>query len=344
MRPLVLILLLLGLPVRADKESLGALSVSDLTLRPTFLVAPPSMTDRGFGLGESSFAVQWVYEHMYSAHARVGPESLVLPPVYYVPSVNPEAMAVVEAYAEMNHPLGRVRMGKLPLEFGLEGAESESDLVFPRALLFEKRLVGLRDLGLSYAIEYNGFFTEFVVHNGEGGADKDGDYWYTGRWGYNFEKIQVGLAGQTGKTSPLSTLGSGNTVANVDLTQPAKWRTGGVFASFRPKQFHIQLEGYWGERVQEADGAVGYATGHIDVGYEWTEQLSTYLRYDGYDPDLKRNNDAVHRGAVAGVWTNRSRTSRWIVMYAHDINEGHNPSDSYRLIWSLSPSQWASTF
>lgn len=329
---------------KAERENLGTLSISDILLRPSFLVAPASVLGRGFTLGESSFAVKWTYvagdrvsETVYSGHFRVGPEALVGPPAHYVQSVDPNQIAIVEAYAEMDHPLGRIRAGMLPLDFGLEGAESESDLIFPRALLFEQRIVGLRDLGLSYAIDYNGFFTEFVVHNGEGGSNQDGNYWYTARWGYDFEKMQFGLSGQTGKTSPQATAASGDTLASVDPTQPEKWRLGGIFASYHPKRIRVEMEGYWGQRVQDADGTRGFATGHLDGGYEWTGNLSTYLRYDMIDPDLQVDNDAVYRGAVAVVWTNDSRTSRWIGMYAHDINEGRRADDQYRLIWSLSP-------
>lgn len=319
-----------------EKETLGTLSVSDILLRPSFLVAPQSVIDRGFNLGESSFAVKWEYEKSFSGHFRVGPESLVDVPAHYVQPRDPSQITIVEAYAEMKHPFGRFRLGKLPLEFGLEGAKPESDLIFPRALLFERHVVGLRDLGFSYQIEYNGFFTGFAIHNGEGGTDRDGAYWYTGRWGYNFEKIQLGLAGQTGKTTAMSTANSTDTLAAVDITQSAKWRLGGIFGTYHERDLHVELEAYWGERIQDADGAVGLATGHLDIGYDWTDRLASYLRYDAFDPDLKKDNDAVHRGAVALVWTSKSRTNRWIGMYAHDLNENHNPDDQYRLIWSLS--------
>ena len=303
MRKLLWLALFPMVALAAEKDNLGTLSVSDILLRPSFLVAPASNPDRGFSLGESSFAVKWTYENMYSAHFRIGPETLVDPPAHFISQVDPNQVAIVEAYAQVDHPFGRIRMGKLPIEFGLEGAKAESELVFPRAFLFDRRIVGLRDLGLSYEIEYNGFFTEFVVHNGTGGSNQDGEYWYTGRWGYNFEKLQVGLAGQTGKTLPLATATSEDTLADVDPTQPAKWRMGGAFASFRPKQFRLELEGYWGQRIQDADGAVGFATGHVDGGYEWSDRLSTYLRYDFLDPDLKVDDDAVHRAAVAVVWS-----------------------------------------
>jgi hypothetical protein len=147
------------------------------------------------------------------------------------------------------------------------------------------------------------------------------------------------LAGQTGKTSPQATASSGDTLAGVDPTQPEKWRVGGVFASFRPKQFRIELEGYWGQRIQDADGAVGFATGYVDAGYEWSDRLWTFIRYDVFDSNLKTDDDAVHRAAVAVVWSAHSRTSRWIGMYAHDMNEGRMADDQYRIIWSLSPAQ-----
>jgi hypothetical protein len=235
-------------------------------------------------------------------------------------------------------------LGKQPIDFGLEGAKSEGDLIFPRSLLFERRIVGLRDVGFGYFIDYNDFYTEFVIHNGEGGNDLDNNYWYTARWGYKTNRFDIGLSGQTGHTSPDAT-GTvlNDTLAGVDPTQAEKWRMGGLFFAWRPKRVVLELEAYMGQLVQD-DAAARFATGHLDSGYEFSETFSAHLRYDYLDPNLGVDDDSTHRAAAAVVFTNKSRNSRIIVMAAHDFNEGARGDDQYRLIWSLSPTQLPSSF
>src|SRR4051812_41284899 len=124
-------LALFVVPAFAAKENLGTLSISDILLRPQFTVAPQDVASRGFTIGESSLAVKWTYESTFSGHVRIGSQDLVAPPAHYVKAVDGNNMIMVEAYGQLNHPYGRFRLGKLPLEFGLEGAKSEGDLIFP---------------------------------------------------------------------------------------------------------------------------------------------------------------------------------------------------------------------
>jgi hypothetical protein len=327
----------------ATKESLGTLSVSDVLLRPNFTTGSSKLEERGFNLGESSLAVTWSLNDKFSGTIRLGPRSLIAPPAHYTATVNSD-ITMVEAYAQFDHPYGRFRFGEIPLDFGLEGAKSEGDLIFPRAFLFSERIVGLRDVGVSYAIDYNNFFTEIAVHNGEGDENQDNRLWYTSHWGYKFERAQVGLAGQTGQTTPASTQNSQDTLASVDPTRAAKWRMLGVFGNWNPKKFVMEMEAYVGERVQDT-GTHDFATGHFDLGYEFTKELSLFARYDMLEPDTRVSDDEIHRAAVAFVVNNQSRNSRLIFMAAHDFHEGSSQGeDQLRFIWSLSPTQLPSLF
>jgi hypothetical protein len=327
----------------AESENLGTLSISDVLLRPQFTAAPKDVAARGFTIGESSIGVKWDYEKVFSGHVRIGSQDLAAPPVHYNQTFDPNNLQMVEAYAEYDHPYGRFRLGKQPIDFGLEGAKSEGDLIFPRSLLFERRIVGLRDIGFGYYVDYNNFYTEFVIHNGEGGNAIDNDYWYTARWGYKLDRFEIGLSGQTGRTEPEATIGSTDTLAAVKVNEPERWRMGGLFMSWRPKRITLELEAYMGQLVQQ-DASARFATGHTDFGYEFSETFSAHLRYDYLDPDLSVDNDSIHRAAAGLVFTNKSRNSRIIVMAAHDFNEGARGDDQYRVIWSLSPTQLPSSF
>jgi hypothetical protein len=338
----LLILILASSLAWAEKENLGTLSISDVLLRPQFTAAPSSVASKGFTIGESSLAVKWDYENVFSGHVRIGAQDLIGPPAHYTQTVNANSLAMVEAYAEYDHPYGRFRLGMQPIDFGLEGSKSEGDLIFPRSLLFERRIVGLRDIGFGYYIDYNNFYTEFVIHNGEGGNAVDNNYWYTARWGYKGDRFELGMSGQTGRTSPDATIASGDTLAGVIVAQPEKWRMGGLYFSWRPKRVVLETEAYVGQLVQ-AD-TTRFAAGHLDAGYEFLETFSTHLRYDVLDPNLNINDDAIHRAALAIVFANKSRNSRLILMAAHDFNEGRKADDQYRVIWSLSPTQLPSSF
>lgn len=323
-------------------ENLGSISVSELLLRPNVTFGSPGIGQRGFNIGESSVSFLWSLDEQLSGHVRVGPRTLINPPAHYSSQSKPDLDAV-EAYAEFNHAYGRFRLGRVPLDFGIEGAKSESELIFPRSFVFSDRIVGLRDNGISYAIDYNNFFTEFVVHDGEGTFDQDDQYWLTSRWGYKFERAIVGLAGQTGKTTPDSTATSSESLASVDVTKPAKWRMIGLFANWNPHHIYLELEAYGGERDQEHD-VHDFMTGHFDVGYEFTDDFSLFARYDAKNPDTRVDNDAVHQVDLAFVFTNATRTSRVILVGGHNFNEGHIGDDQIKLIWSLSPKPMPSLF
>ncbi len=181
------------------REDIGELKIHDLLLRPNFLLKEP--TNGAFSIGESSFALRWELESKFAGVVRIGPRTLLNPLARYAPTVNSD-IVLVEAFAEYNDPYGRFRFGRVPVEFGYEGRLWERELIFPRSLLFRNRAIMLRDVGGSYEISHNNFFTGFVIHNGESDSDQDGRIWYTARMGYREDKFEIGLSGQTGGTKP----------------------------------------------------------------------------------------------------------------------------------------------
>src|SRR5947209_4712327 len=78
----------------ATKENLGTLTVSDVLLRPNFTTGSSDIEDRGFNIGESSLAVQWALNDQFSGHMRVGPRSLIAPPVHYKKTVASDVVLV----------------------------------------------------------------------------------------------------------------------------------------------------------------------------------------------------------------------------------------------------------
>lgn len=317
------------------REDIGELKIHDLLLRPNFLLQEP--TDGSFSIGESSFALRWELEQKYAGVIRIGPRTLLNPLARYTSEVNSDIM-LVEAYAEFNDPYGRFRLGRLPVEFGYEGRLWERELIFPRSLLFQNRAMMLRDVGGSYEIYHNNFFSGFVIHNGESDRDEDGRIWYTARLGFREEKFEIGLAGQTGGTKPIATSASLDTLGAVDPSEEAKWRLAGIYTAFTRKDWEFVLEAYSGEREQHRKTG-RFAAGHADLGIQVAKTLSAHLRYDTFDPNQGRDGDLERHASIALVLSNRTRSSNLILVGTKVFEETRQRgNDHLRLIWSLSPS------
>lgn len=317
------------------REDIGELKIHDLLLRPSFTYR--ERKEGAFSVGESSFALRWELEEKFSGVIRLGPRTLMNPVARYQSKVTDD-VTLVEAFAEYNDPYGRFRLGRLPVEFGYEGRIWERYLIFPRSLLFENRAMMLRDVGFSYEIAHDRWFTGFVIHNGESDVDADGQVWYTARCGFRKENLQIGLNGQTGWTKPSATSASGDTLSGVDPTKDAHWRVGGLDAVFNDIRWEYVLEYYLGENEQEKR-VRKFRTGHADVGYEWSKRFATRLRYDHFDPDTVVKGDLEQRVSLGLVFSNRTKSSNLILVATKVIEERSEvPNDEFRLIWSLSPS------
>jgi hypothetical protein len=319
------------------REDIGVLKIHDLLVRPSFFLGEGG--EGSFSMGESSLAFRWELESKYAGVIRLGPRSLINPSARYVNVVNDDIVPV-EAYAELNHPYGRFRLGRMPVEFGYEGQQWERSLIFPRSLLYRRRATMLRDVGGSYEIRHNNFYTFVAIHNGESDADQDGKMWQTARWGFANEKFELGAAGQTGSTEKAQTAASGDTLAAVDVNLDAKWRMGGIYGALHKKTWEWVLEFYMGEREQEEPAGSGrFAVGHSDISVEFGKLYSAHIRYDTFDPNLKLDGDLQREISLALVLSNKTHSSNLILIGTKVLEEqNQRGNDELRLIWSLSPS------
>jgi hypothetical protein len=124
------------------QESLGSLAVSGLFLEPTFVYYEPSQGS--FEAGRSFLAISWTREPNLSAVLKVGSRSLIGTPARYGPAPV-DQLALIEGYAQLDMIAGTIRGGLVPIEWSLEGGDTEERLRFPRSLLFENRAINLRD-------------------------------------------------------------------------------------------------------------------------------------------------------------------------------------------------------
>lgn len=317
-------------------EDIGQLRIHDLLLRPNFVLSEPK--SGAFSIGESSFALRWELEDKFSSVIRIGPRTLLNPVARFTPQVKDD-VTLVEAFAELDDAFGRVRLGRLPVEFGYEGRKWERALIFPRSLLFSKRAMMLRDVGIAYDISMNNWYTGFVVHNGESDSDADGQIWYTARWGYRNDDFEVGFMGQTGSTKPVATSASLDTLAGVDPTLDEHWRSGGLFGAITKKTSEWSVEFYAGE-VEQQKRVAKFQTGHMDYSLEISKTFSAHIRYDMFDPNTRVDGDLEQAVSLAAVLSNPTHSSNLILVGTKKFEEGSHqtPNDELRLIWSLSPS------
>lgn len=316
------------------REQLGQLKVDNLVVRPQFTLLEPGKSN--FELGESLFSVRWDMDTRIGAVFTVGAKDLIGTSTHFVDKLT-EDLGFIEAYGEYNFEYGVIRAGLQPVGFGIEGGIGEADLDMPRSLLYQKRIVPLRDIGLSYAVDHNGFFTRVMVHNGESGANVDGRPWYTGKWGWAKPgRWRLGFAGQTGSTKPESTTTSADTLSGVDPSKEAQWRIGGPFVVWTPHRWRFALEGYVGELVQGRE-ARKHSAAYSSVAYAGPTYFVGF-RYDQFDPnhDVDGNLDRQMTLAL-GILSER-RTSRIFLVATKVFEENKQiPNDEIRLIWHLTP-------
>ena len=338
-------------------DKIGELSVSDLILnpmyvyeergsrspdqQPTYLAGPN--TTSGVRPGYSLVGATWRRDRFLSATVKIGSKTLIGAPARYGLPPNNDEAGIIEAYGQLDSDYGRLRFGEVPIPFGLEGGDSEGRLRFPRSLLFQYRLVNIRDYGVSYRITYQGFFSEWAVHNGEGGSDSDGEAWLTMRWGWQgFKFLRVGISGTTGHTDPRSThpAGSVNTsdLAGLNIDDASRIRIINGFVSWDTAPLRFALEASAGD-TRQGDGESKMRALHADLELESGENFSWLLRYDTINPHSDLPIETVTDISAGVAWRSHYENSVLTLLatksFHDDPTSGHHRA---MLAWRLTPS------
>lgn len=333
-------LLVLGFSFPAPAaETLGDLAVSGLLLEPSFTFQEPR---RGqFAVGRSYLAVTWTRDPLVSAQIKLGSRSLIGKPARYGPAATDD-IAVIEAYAQLDSSLGRIRGGLVPIPYGWEGADSEHRLELPRSQLFRNRIINLRDHGVSYHVSYEGYFSDWAIHNGEGGPDLDNDMWMTLRAGWEGARfLRLGISGSTGSTNPASTNLTPATWtsadAGLDITQRAKIRLANFFVNWEIQPVEVTLEGSGGNTLQDSGDRELRAL-HLDVNYVPNNSVSWLTRYDAFDPSTNPD-DRVDEYTFGIAWKGKYRNSVLYILGSKQVME-NNPLSLHKaeIIWRMTPS------
>lgn len=124
--------------VAAENEILGRLTVDELSIGAEFLLREKQQTN--FSLDESLVGFSWHLDRQLSGHLALGSLSLLNQPLHFN-SPRDDNWGLVEAYAEYSMTYGQIRMGLIPLRYGIDGSRREGDLAWSRHLLFRRQIV-----------------------------------------------------------------------------------------------------------------------------------------------------------------------------------------------------------
>ncbi len=330
---------LLAQPSRAVEESIGTLKLSDLFLEPGFKYV--EFRGGEFQLGNSYVAVAWERDDRLSAVFKIGSKRLIGVPSRYAPEASEDEIGIIEGYAQLDSAYGRIRLGLIPIHFGLEGGDVESDLDFRRSLMYQTRFLNLRDIGLSYRIAVNGFFSEWAVHNGEGGAERDYETWFTGNWGWeNGRTFRVGISGTAGRTNPKSTdpggADSGKTTG-FRSDEQARLRVANVFLRWAPHPVRIGLEATAGDTFQ-GDDVMKFRAAHLDFDWRWSEWLSLLVRYDVLNPRNDVDNAEITEYTAGIAIRSRYENSVLYVFGTKRVQKNVSPDiHTGMIVWDITP-------
>lgn len=312
--------------------------------------------DGQFTQGSASFGGRWtgwasgsqgvVRDSLrVEAQIAIGTRSLIARPLRYAPlsSVErPTDPALIDAFAGVSGSWGRLRFGFIPMSFGLEDG-NESDRRWLRPLILRRGLIGLRDLGVGYSVAAGGFYSDWYVHNGEGGEDRDREMWLTARWEYRLRTDRVqwrwGASGSVGRTTPDSTHPTGttaSTLAELDPDQSSRLRYGGLHmasdwvigegerGSEADRRFGFELEAFGGEILQDARTR-RLRSLRFDLEYEPFDRWGFLLRGEMLDPDTQVAGDLIHEAGLGVQYYflpgALKRSLRALVMVTKEWNE-----------------------
>ncbi len=291
-------------------ERVGVLSVHDLYLEPQFRYYE---TRRGgFAAGNSLISIRWARDEVISGVVTAGTDELLGRPTRYVPAQEAE-FTLAEAFIEARSSLGDFRFGRVALPFGTESGRSEARLRLPRSMVVREGWIGLRDQGLAFNVENEGFSSEWAVHNGEGGPDLDNQSWFTARWSWTGPSgFGLGFSGTAGRTKPASTQDAARSrtaaEAGLDPDRSSKQRFGNVFVEWEGRPLALVAEATFGE-VEQSATITRVRGGHMDLIYSWSPQIGVLARHDILDPSDRVKGDRQDETTVGLSWKGPYETS-----------------------------------
>ncbi len=314
-----MILLAFVTNVEAQSEQLGELGLGEFLMQPSLVL--DSRVESGFELGPSYVDFVWNKDNKYQAHIVFGDLNLLGVPQFV--GVDTDGYGLISGFAEMQTSYGDVKAGLIPIQFGLEAGISESRLYFERSLIHEMRYLFIRDLGLQYFIEHNGFYTYSTVHNGEAGENTDNRYWFTTQFGFRGPAgADVGLSGSVGRYFP-------------GVEEEHLRRAGNIHAKFSLRNLGAAVEATFGEDVLDGE-KTPFLGWHADLRHPLFGSISILARFDHFDSDRDSGDSIIEKSTFGLAVDDLSYNSILYLYYHRRWDESSGQIDNQGLIlWRL---------
>ncbi|MBX9769129.1 MAG: hypothetical protein K2X47_17775 [Bdellovibrionales bacterium] len=303
---------------------IGLLKLNGFLLEPMFRWSDVQANSDGFRLGQVQLGIDWNLNSNVKGILRLGN-------AYQVgkisgPGEMSSELGVVEAYAEYHLPVGFLRAGLLPIGFGWEGWTRESNLRFNRNQIFQYLWVPVRDLGISYLVSHNRFYSLLTVHNGESDVNSDNRSYFTGTVGYLASAgLNMGVTGMTGR------------YVLPDLSEErARWVN--AFLRWGGTRTYIRLEGTNGDfRKNGSDQLVSNLLSYrVEASQEIGTNWGLQARYDHYNKDTTQQDQLRKQIQYGFFWSNEEETSTlFLIGVKNQRSSIQSESDEVRVIWRV---------
>jgi hypothetical protein len=307
----------------AAQSGIGTLKLNGFLLEPMFRSSDQSDARDGFRLGQTQLEIDWTLNTGLKGIARLGNASQV--GKIGGPNEWSSQLGVVEAYGEYRLPVGFLRAGLLPVGFGWEGWTWESNLRFNRSQLFQYQEVPLRDLGISYLVSHNRFYSLLVLHNGESDVDLDERSQFTVTVGYLASAgLNFGFTGSTGRYLK-------NEIENRARLINGFLRWGGAQTSLRFEITHGDFRRLAPEQLVR--NLLSY---RVEASQLFGASWGLQARYDHYNPDTTQQDRVRNQIQYGFFWSNDEETSTlFLIGVKNQRSSIQNESNEVRLIWRL---------
>lgn len=309
---------------RAGEGGIGSLKLNGFLLEPMFRWSDGTTKSDGFRLGQAQLGVDWNLNSEIKGVVRLGN-------AYQVGRLNGPGefnsqLGVVEAYAEYHLPVGFLRAGLVPIGFGWDGWTRESNLRFNRNQIFQNLLVPVRDLGISYLVSHNRFYSLLSVHNGESDVNSDQRSQFTATVGYLASTgLNMGLTGMTGR------------YLTADLSEErARWVNG--FLRWGGARTYVRIEGTNGDfRKVGSDQLVSNLFSYrVEVSQELGTKWGIQGRFDHLNSDTTQQDRLRKQIQYGFFWSNEEETSTlFLIGVKNQRSSIQKESDEVRLIWRV---------
>ncbi len=230
----------------------------------------------------------------------------------------------IEAYGQFKSVFGTFQFGKIPIHFGSELMTSESSHIFPKSLIYSKRLFAQRDYGLRYHLAYRPFSNSFSIHHGEGlSENKDDRFLYTMSLVWNkVDYFKIGLSASTG----------------VVVTEQGEQsiRLGGLFVRFDLYGIYALIEGFYGKTVLPDGLSSPLLLWHVDLQHPVGAHWGIQARYDIWNPYEHASMGKESQGIFGIYFASENKKSKIYLQFIKNWETLHSiKNDEVRLSWAL---------